>query len=117
MEGLMFLPKIHHAKDLDEDAYDILQLISILAYRRAETIGKDVSVLEFEFAADIWCIIFDPIKLFAFSDGVKRLRKTYKGIRTDIWLQEKCRDSFTSELLHAKNTEEAINLSFPALFR
>lgn len=92
-----YLLNIYHANDPNEDAYDVLKLISILANERAKANGKDATVLYFKFGTDIWYVIFDPIKTFSYGHSVKKLRRAYNGIRTQICLQEKCREIFSSD--------------------
>ena len=104
-----YLLNIYHANDPNEDAYDVLKLISILANERAKANGKDATVLDFKFGTDIRCGIFDQIKTFGYVHSLKKLPQTYNGIRTQMYLQEKCRNSTTYQLYTTALADKAMS--------
>lgn len=120
MSGTKYLPEIRY-KYPDENPFDIVKMIDILAEERGSSIRVSVSDGEYEYSATIWCPIFDPIKPRAYQDEIRDVRLRYRSVAEDTDLQRSLRSSFTDELLRAPDAQHAIieatQRGIQALFR
>jgi len=115
MAGIDYLLDIRRSIGPGENAEDVVAMIDILAQARTFE-QRRVDQNDFQFAAVIWCVIWQPMKPPTYRSAIVQVRRFYAGVATNFQSQARLRQSFTPRLLEAPDERTAIAQGVEALF-
>lgn len=93
---------------------DAAVLVDVIADARAR--GGEPGAAEYQFALTFLCFFFDPVKNESYQARMRELRQAYAGISDSREFRTAFERSLGTELIEARNIQEACQISFEALF-
>jgi hypothetical protein len=100
-----------------ENPDDVVYMIEALARLRAKNLQMEVSDEIYDFAANVLCVLLDPVKDDEYEQSIAKIRQAFSGIAHSASQAEAFSQAVTQDLLSAPSAAHAIRLGARHLLR